>query len=307
MRAHEDTPVANASRGGPRIGRVGLFAGWGRYPIVIAETLRRQGREVYCLGVLNHADPRLAEICSDFRWLGLAKFGTACRYMKRHGVEHATMAGKVFKHLLFQPFFILRQMPDLKTSRKFIHHFFTRRKDCQDDTLLAAAVEIFESEGIHLRPATDFAPELLVKEGLLTRRAPTPAQERDIEFGWRVAKEIGRFDIGQSVAVKAQTVLAIEAVEGTDRCIARAGQLCRAGGFAIVKVAKPQQDMRFDVPTIGVQTLQVMIDAGAQVLAVEAGRTIILDEREVVDFANRHKLSIVAVGAAIAEPRRPDP
>lgn len=304
MTAGQHSTTKATGRGESAIRRVGLFAGWGRYPILVAKTLRQQGCEVYCLGVLNHADPRLAEICSDFRWLGLARFGSACRYMKRHGVEYATMAGKVFKHLLFQPFFILRQMPDLKTSRKFVHHFFTRRKDCQDDTLLAAAVEIFESEGIHLRPATDFVPELLVKEGVLTRRVPTPAQQRDIQFGWRVAKEIGRWDIGQSVAVKAQTVLAVEAVEGTDRCIVRAGELCRSGGFTIVKVAKPQQDMRFDVPTIGVQTLEVMVAAGAQVLAIEAGRTIILDEEELVGFANRHRLSVVAVGDGGAESAR---
>ena len=285
--------------------RVGLFAGWGRYPVVIAEALRQQGCEVYCLGVPNHADPQLAEVCTDFRLCGMAKFGWASRYMRRHGVERATMAGKIFKHLLFQPFFVLRQMPDLKTSRAFLHHFLTRRKDCKDDTLMGVVVELFESEGIHLCPATDFAPELLVKEGLLTRRSVTAAQQLDIELGWQVAKQMGRLDIGQSVAVKNQTVLAIEAVEGTDRCIQRAGELCRSGGFTVVKVAKPQQDMRFDVRTIGLKTLETMVAARAKVLAVEAGRTIILDQREVVDFANRHKLTIVAVDSKKVEAARP--
>ncbi|MHB8902850.1 MAG: LpxI family protein [Thermoguttaceae bacterium] len=275
--------------------RVGLLAGWGRYPVLIAEALRAQGCEVYCLGVPNHADPQLAEICTDFRLCGLARFGRASRYMRRHGVNRATMAGKVFKHLLFQPYFILRQMPDLKTSRAFIHHFFTRRKDCKDDTLMSVVVNLFESEGIHLCPATDFAPELLVKQGLLTRRTVTAAQQLDIQLGWQVAKQIGGLDIGQSVAVKNQTILAVEAVEGTDRCIQRAGELCRSGGFTVVKVAKPQQDMRFDVPTIGLKTLETMVAAGATVLAVEAGRTILLDQDDVVAFANRHKLTIVAL------------
>ena len=293
--AHDDMPTIEAPQ------RIGLFAGWGRYPVLIAEALCAQGCEVFCLGVPNHADPRLAEICTDFRWCGMAKFGWACRYMNRHNVKHATMAGKIFKHLLFQPFFILRQMPDFKTCRAFIHHFLTRRKDCKDDTLMGVAVSLFESEGIQLCPATDFAPELLVKEGVLTKRSLTEPQQLDIQTGWQVAKQIGKMDIGQSVAVKNQTVLAVEAVEGTDRCIQRAGELCRAGGFTVVKVAKPQQDMRFDVPTFGVKTLETMIAAGGKVLAIEAGRTIILDEPEVIEFANRHKLTIVAIDPQKAE------
>lgn len=294
-----DIPNTDAPR------RIGLLAGWGRYPVLIAETLRAQGCEVYCLGVPNHADPRLAKICTDFRWCGMAKFGRACRYMRRHGVEHATMAGKIFKHLLFQPFFILRQMPDIMTSRWFIHHFFTRRKDCKDDTLLGVIVDLFGSEGIHLCPATDFAPELLVKKGLLTKRSLTQPQQLDIQIGWQVAKQMGKLDIGQSVAVKNQTVLAVEAVEGTDRCIQRAGELCRSGGFTVVKVAKPQQDMRFDVPTVGVKTLETMIAAGGKVLAIEAGRTIILDQPELVEFANRHKLAIIAIDPKEAQAAKP--
>lgn len=303
MAVSNDIPTPSLPRGGAR--RVGLLAGWGRYPVLIAEALRAQGCEVYCLGVPNHADPRLAEVCTEFRLCGMAKFGRASRYMRRHGIEHATMAGKIFKHLLFQPFFILRQMPDFKTSRAFIHHFFTRRKDCKDDTLMGVVVDLFESEGIHLCPATDFAPELLVKEGVLTKRALSAPQQLDIEMGWQVAKQMGGLDIGQSVAVKNQTVLAVEAVEGTDRCIQRAGELCRSGGFTVVKVAKPQQDMRFDVPTIGLKTLETMVAARAKVLAVEAGRTIILDETEVVQFADRHKLTIVAVDAEKIESARP--
>ncbi len=295
-----DIPTTNTA---PR--RVGLFAGWGRYPVLIAEALREQGSEVYCLGVPNHADPRLAEICTDFRWCGLAKAGRASRFLRRHRVEHATMAGKVFKHLLFQPFFILRQMPDFKTSRAFIHHFFTRRKDCKDDTLMGVVVDLFESEGIHLCPATDFAPELLVKEGLLTKRNLTAPQRLDIDIGWQVAKEMGKLDIGQSVTVKNQTILAVEAVEGTDRCIQRAGELCRSGGFTVVKVAKPQQDMRFDVPTIGVKTLETMVAARASVLAIEAGRTIILDQSHVVDFANQHKLTIIAIDPEVIQAELP--
>jgi DUF1009 family protein len=274
--------------------RVGLIAGWGDYPLIVAGALRKQGYQVYCLGVAGHADPRLAELCEEFRYTGLGRFGSAIRYFKRRGVSVATMAGKIHKVELFRPWLMLRHLPDLRTIRMLIPHLLSRRKDCRDDTLLSTIVEEFASEGIRFGPATDYAPELLVRRGQLTRRGPSPSQQKDIEFGWRIAKELGRLDIGQSVAVKDQAVLALEAIEGTDQCIRRAGELCPAGEFTVVKVAKPQQDMRFDVPTIGRRTLETMLAAGGRVLAVEADRTIILEGPEVIDFANQNGLSIVA-------------
>jgi DUF1009 family protein len=274
---------------------IGLIAGWGRLPVVVAQALRRRGYRTYCLGVVGHADPALAELCDDFRWSGLARFGSAVRYFKRRGVVDAVMAGKIHKLFMFQPWFIFRQLPDLRTLRAFLPHFLTRQKDCKDDSLLGAVVNLFRSDGIRIGPAIDYAPELLVKEGRLTCRGLSASQQKDVHFGWQIAKEIGRLDIGQSVAVKNQAVLAVEAVEGTDQCIRRAGSLCRAGGFTVVKVAKPQQDMRFDVPTIGLGTLKTMLDAGAHVLAIEAESTYVLDQQEVIDFANRNKLVIVAL------------
>ncbi|OHB70352.1 MAG: hypothetical protein A2V70_08385 [Planctomycetes bacterium RBG_13_63_9] len=263
--------------------------------MVIAGALRRQGYQVYCLGVTGHADPRLAELCEEFRYSGLARFGGAIRYFKRRGVTVATMAGKIHKVELFRPWRWLRHLPDLRTIRMFIPHFLTHREDCADDTLLGAIVDEFASEGIRFGPATDYAPELLAKPGQLTRRGPSPKQQRDVEFGWRIAKELGRLDIGQSVAVKDQAVLALEAIEGTDACIRRAGELCRAGDFTVVKVAKPLQDMRFDVPTVGRRTLETMLEARGRVLAIEANRTILLDQPDLIDFANRNKLTVVAL------------
>jgi len=287
--------------------RVGLLAGWGRLPVLVAQALRRQGYRVYCVGVTGHADSALADLCDDFCWSGLGKFGQAIRYFKRHDVTDATMVGKIHKVLLFQRWSWLRHLPDLRTIRMFIPHFITRRKDCKDDTLLGAVVDTFAAEGIRLGPATDYAPELLVRRGQLTRRGPSLWQQKDIQFGWKIAKEMGRLDIGQSVAVKDQAVLAVEAVEGTDQCIRRAGTLCQAGGFTVVKVAKPQQDMRFDVPTIGVGTLRTLIEAGGRVLAVEAHRTIILDEPQVIELADRNKLVIVALdaGEKVSDPGLP--
>ncbi|MDD3586313.1 MAG: UDP-2,3-diacylglucosamine diphosphatase LpxI [Thermoguttaceae bacterium] len=275
--------------------RIGLIAGWGRYPIMLAKELKRTGYEVVCLGVVNHADPELAQICDVFRWSGLARFGGACRFFRRHGITQATMAGKIYKKLLLAPGFIWRQLPDWYTIRLFLPHFITQKKDCKDDTLLLTVVEAFEKKGIRLLPGTDFAPELLVKRNLLTRRAPSATQWKDACFGWTLAREMGRLDVGQSVAVKNQAVLAVEAIEGTDEMIRRAGLLCKKNGFTVVKVSKPQQDMRFDVPTFGLGTLQTMYESGANMLAVEAKKTIFVDEEQVVEFANRHGIVIVSI------------
>jgi hypothetical protein len=275
--------------------RVGLIAGWGRFPIVVAEALRRQGSRTYCLGVVGHADRCLIDACDDFRWSGLARFGRAIRYFHRHGVVDAVMAGKIHKRFMFQPWFAIRHLPDLRTIQAFVPHFLTKKKDCRDDSLLSVVCNLFQADGIRIGPATEYAPDLLVRQGQLTRRGPSPAQCKDIQLGWTIAKEMGRLDVGQSVAVKSQAVLAVEAVEGTDDCIRRAGSLCRAGGFTVVKVAKPQQDMRFDVPTVGLGTLQTMVAAGARVLAIESGKTIVLDQPELVEFANRNRLIVVAL------------
>ncbi len=285
----DETPTDRPPR------RVGLVAGWGRFPIAVAEALQREQIQTYCIGVRGYADPALADICHDFRWGALGRFGRAVRYFKQHQVTHATMAGKIHKTFMFQPWFWVRLLPDLRTVRAFAPHFLLRRRDCNDDTLLNRVVQLFAADGIQFGPATDYAPELLVKGGQLTRRGPSPFEWNDIRFGWQIAKEMGRLDIGQSVAVKSRAVLAVEAVEGTDECVRRAGHLCRAGEFTVVKVAKPQQDMRFDVPTVGLGTVQTMLDAGAHVLAIEAGRTIFVDQPQVIHFADRNKLVIVAL------------
>jgi hypothetical protein len=275
--------------------RVGLIAGWGRYPIIVAEALKRSGHQVYCLGVKDHADPQLRTLCDGFAWMGLARIGRAIRFLRRHHCCVATMAGKIHKLRLYQPWAWIKHLPDWRGVRTFYPHFVARTKDRRDDTLLTAIVDAFAQDGITFGPATDYAPELLVKQGPLTRRAPTAAEQKDIEFGWRLAKEMGRLDVGQSVAVKDQTAIAVEAIEGTDECIRRAGALCRGGGFTVVKTAKPQQDMRFDVPTVGLWTLESMAAAGGKLLAIEAGRTILVDEPEFIHFANEHGIAVVAL------------
>lgn len=275
--------------------RVGLIAGWGRYPILVARRLKERGVQVCCLGVRDHADPVLQDLCHEFSWIGLGRIGGVIRYFRRHGVREATMAGKIHKVRLFERGAWLRHLPDWKGFWTYYPHVLTRKKTMQDDSLLLAITHAFSRAGITMKPATDFVPELLVRPACLTARRPTAAQQQDIDFGWRLAKEMGRLDIGQCVAVKDRSPLAIEAIEGTDECIRRAGQLCKVGGFTVVKVAKPQQDMRFDVPTVGLGTLESLVAAGGRVLAIEAGRTIVIDEPQVIEYAERHKLVIVSL------------
>jgi UDP-2,3-diacylglucosamine hydrolase len=274
---------------------IGVLAGWGSFPSAVATAIRRQGMPVVGLGIHDHTDPRLAELCDHFAWIGLGGIGRAIRKFRHWGVRRAVLAGKVNKVTFYQPMWWVRHRPDWTGLRTYYRQFLTGGRDRKDDTLLATLVEAFARGGIRMEPATDFAPELLVRSGAVAGRALAQKQLRDVEFGWQMAKRLGAIDVGQTVCVKDQAVLAVEAIEGTDACIRRAGDLCRQGGFTVVKVAKPQQDMRFDVPTVGVGTLEAIASAGGRVLAVEADRTILLDANLFREAAERLKLSVVAL------------
>jgi DUF1009 family protein len=244
------------------------------------------------VGIRYEASEELRTLCDSFQWVGIAKLGRMIRAFERTGAERIVMAGKVTKNVIYTPWRIVQLWPDLRTLQWWYRR---TRADNRDDSLLLSIISEFERDGMTFASALDFCPEILVKEGILTRREPTRAEQQDIEFGWTLAKEMGRLDVGQSVAVKELATLAVEAIEGTDRCIERAGRYCRSGGWSLVKVAKPQQDMRFDVPTIGVTTIENLHKAGAKVLAIEAGKTILLDEPDVIALADRYGLSIVAL------------
>lgn len=271
---------------------LGLLAGWGRFPLVVAEKARSMGTPVFCVGIKHEADPQLAQHVDGFAWTGLARLGRMINLFKQAGCQKIVMCGKVHKHrFLYAPWRFFSLVPDLRCIRFWYNRSMRDRKD---DTLLLALINEFKRDGMEFGSALDFYPDLLAPEGVLTRRQPTARELADISFGWEMAKEMGRLDIGQSVCVKEKAVLAIEAIEGTDACIRRAGDLCPAGGFTVVKVAKPQQDMRFDVPTIGLYTIDQLIQAGATTLAIEAGKTIVLDREAVIDMADRYGVSIVA-------------
>jgi DUF1009 family protein len=271
---------------------IGLLAGSGRFPILFAQAAKAQGLKIACVGIKYEVPEELRSLCDSFEVVGVAKLGAMIRAFQRQSVEKIVMAGKVTKNVMYTPWRTVQLMPDWRTV---VMWYRRGRTDNRDDSILLGVIAEFEMDGLTFASALDYCPELLVKDGILTRRAPTAAEQKDIEFGWHLAKEMGRLDVGQSVAIKEKAVLAVEAIEGTDRCIERAGQLCRAGGWALVKVAKPQQDMRFDVPTIGTTTIENLHKARAKVLAIEAGKTILLDQPEVIALADRYGLSIVAL------------
>jgi DUF1009 family protein len=270
--------------------------------LVVAEALAGQGYGVCCLGIQGHADPALQAHCHVYQTIGIARLGKAIRIFQRHGVREATMAGKIHKLLLFRRNYWWTHRPDLEFVRNFYPHFITLSRDRKDDTMLGSFVEAFYRRGIRMLAATDLVPQLLAQDGQLSGQPLTRSQLKDVHFGWQLASEMGRLDVGQSVAVKGRAVLAVEAVEGTDECIRRAGRLCPAGGFSVIKVAKPQQDMRFDVPTVGVGTLRSMVEAGAAVLAIEAQKTILIDRSEFAAFAQQHGIAVVCLQRKSVEP-----
>lgn len=222
--------------------------------------------------------------------------GTHIRYFRKMGVRRVTMAGKLFKaDLLYAGSPWLRHFPDLECLRTFGPLLLSRNRNARDDSLLTAVTQMYQRHDMEVAAATDLAPELLVREGWIVGNRRSPGIESDIRFGWQVAKQMGAMDIGQSITVKDGTILAVEAIEGTDACIRRTGELCRRGGWVLVKVAKPDQDMRFDVPTIGPQTVQMVKDSGGVAIAIEAGRTIVVDQAETYAAASAAGIAIVAV------------
>ena len=274
--------------------RLGLLAGAGEFPIRFARAARNAGHYVYGLGIKGMASQDLAQDCDEFRFAPLARLGKAIRLFRKANVQRIVMAGKIEKTIMYHPLRWIGLMPDWRA----LHMWYCYAKqNKKDDTLLLAVIREFERDGFVFDSALRYCPELLVKHGFLTQRRPSASQWKDIRFGWELAREMGRLDIGQTVVVNGTAVIAVEAIEGTDRCIRRAGELCRRGGFTVVKVAKPQQDMRFDVPTIGIETIKTMHESGGKVLAIESGMTIIISPEDVAELADKFGISIVAVNA----------
>lgn len=279
---------------------LGLIAGEGELPHLVARNARAAGRTIICVALRGNADPNLAQLTDRFRWHGIARLGGWIRTLRRAGCREVVMVGRVRKSEMFAvPRWLqwLQYLPDL-TSIK-IWYFAIRDK--RNDTLLAGVADEMQRKGLTLIDSTRYIPEALAEEGLLTPDGPralasAPAALRDAaRFGWPLIKQIAALDIGQSIAVKEREVIAVEAIEGTDNLIKRTGPLCPAGGWTLIKVAKPDQDMRFDVPTIGPNTIENLAQAGGSGLVVEAGKTIVLQREETLRLAGRLGVSVVGL------------
>ncbi len=262
---------------------LGILAGSGRLPFVAAEEARRQGLRVVAVAFREEADPSLAERVDAMHWVHVGELGVAVRALREERVTDVLLLGKVEITRLFS-----RARPDLLGAKALL-----KARDLRGDSLLEAIVDALAAEGIQVLETPRFLGPLLLQAGRLTRRTPTAREQRDIDLGRGIARQMAALHIGQTVIVKHGTVLAVESVEGTDAAVRRGGELGR-GGVVVVKVSRVDQDLRFDLPTIGAETLSPLRDASATALALDAGRTLLLDRDRFVDGANELDLAVVA-------------
>jgi len=271
--------------------KVGLIAGEGRLPFLVAAGAKEAGLKVICVGLAGSAEAGLDDFVDKFYNVALARPGTWIRKLRKHGVTNTVMVGRVAKGRMFTPWRILRYLPDWRAIR--IWYWRLRKKDKQNDTLLSALADELASGGIILENSTMYCKEHLATAGTMTETQPPPSIEGDIEFGWHLVKKLGELDIGQAIAVKEKEVIAVEAIEGTAAMIERAGQYCKKGSWTLIKVSKPAQDMRFDVPCVGPDTIRSLADNGGKCLVVEAEKTIIIDKPETIKLADKLGISIL--------------
>ena len=268
--------------------RLGLIAGNGRFPFLVLDAARGAGHEVTVVALKDETFPELADLAArapaaSFHWISLGQLGTLITLFQDAGVTQAVMAGQVKHTKLFSV---------MASADATLLGVLMRLKSRNTDGLIGGIADALRDQGIELLNSTAFLAPLLAREGVLTRRRPTDEEQADLAFGYRVADAIAALDIGQTIAVKAAAVVAVEAMEGTDALIARAGQLA-GSGVRVVKVAKPNQDMRFDVPVVGVSTIEAMKAAGATLLSVDAGKTLMIDGDAIVKAADAANICIV--------------
>jgi len=263
---------------------LGLIAGGGVFPLMVADAARDKGLRVVAVAHEGETDSLLAEKVDELAWIKLGQLGHLIKVLKKAGVTRTVMAGTINKKKMFENI-----RPDLRgltlMSKLAIFH---------DDDILRAVAGELQREGIHIVSSAEQLPELLAPYGNLTRKKPNKQEREDVDFGWKIAKELGRLDIGQCVVVRKKTVLALEAIEGTNETILRGGRLAKEKAV-VVKVSKPNQDLRFDVPTVGPETIDVMSQVSASVLAIEAGKTLIFDKLGMISYADRSNIVIVSL------------
>jgi UDP-2,3-diacylglucosamine hydrolase len=276
--------------------KLGLIAGNGSFPLLLLDAARAQGAQVVVAAIKEETSPQIeSRGAASVHWLSLGELGKLIETFKREGVSTAIMAGQV-KHK--QIFSAIR--PDWRLA-KVLFSLGTRNTD----SLIGAVAKVLEDEGIHLISSTSYLEPLLAKPGVLTRRAPTDAEQKNIDYGRQVARHLAQYDIGQTVVIAEAACVAVEAMEGTDATILRAGEIMKSTAhegdsvlsraLTVVKVAKPNQDMRFDVPVAGVKTIETMERAGATCLAVDAGKCLFLDGDKIIAAADEAGVAIIAV------------
>ncbi len=260
----------------------GLIAGNGQFPFLVVEGARKSGVSLAVVAIKEETDQRINEVVDNVTWVGIGQLGKMISFFKKHGVEKAMMAGQVKHVQIFSG-----AMPDVRMVK-----MLWRLPRRNTDALIGGVADELAKEGIELIDSTYFIKDQLAPTGVLTKRKPNDIERENIEYGLHIAQEIARLDLGQTIVVRAKACVAIEAMEGTDATIKRAGELAN-GKLTVIKVAKPDQDMRFDVPVVGVPTIQAMIDAGATSLSVTAGKTLIFDRDEMIALADKNKIAIV--------------
>lgn len=260
----------------------GLIAGNGQFPFLVFEGAKKAGVELAVVAINEETDPRIADVADNVVWVGIGQLGRMISFFKKHGVEKAIMAGQVKHVQIFSG-----SLPYLRMVKMLWS--LPRRNT---DALIGGVADELAKEGIELIDSTYFVQDQLAPHGVLTRRKPTDIELKNIEYGLHITAETARLDLGQTVVIRANACVAIEAMEGTDVTITRAGQLAN-GKLTVVKVAKPDQDMRFDVPVVGVPTIETMIAAGATCLSVTAGKTLIFDREEMIALADKNRICVI--------------
>ena len=291
-----DTPPPEPDKGleplaSSGVGKIGLIAGNGLFPICFARAARGRGIQVVAVAIKGEASPELKDSVDEIHWTGIGRLGKWIDIFHRAGVARAVMCGGVTKTKMFDRLVQLALSSDLRSKKLW----FQRLKSRQDHTVLEAVADELEREGIKLESSVLYCPELLTERGCLTRRRPTEKQWEDIRFAWPIAKQIAALQVGQTVVVKDGAVIAVEGIDGTDATLRRGGDLGR-GDVVAVKVAKEGHDERFDVPCVGPETVGVLKEAGVAVLAIQAGSTIVLERDQVKTDADKARLCIIAAG-----------
>lgn len=261
---------------------IGLIAGNGQLPRLVAGSIRTAGHRVVAIGHIGETAKDLENDVDTLKWVHIGELGKIINLLLEEGVKRALFIGGISKKHFFS-----KARPDARALK-----VLSRLRDKKDDAILRGIAEEVESAGIRVVSPIPFLRENMAPAGCWTERKPTEREERDISFGWKIAKSVGRLDVGQSVVVKDQIVLALEAIEGTDETIRR-GALLGRGDVVVVKVCKPKQDLRLDLPVMGPETVEILREAGASVLAVEAGKTIVIDKEKVIREADRSHLCLM--------------